>query len=152
MCTVDEVKNAFDNSFSVCVDFHNKANRLVKVRLFNEMLHINPDMIINDVDCCFINNNPIIKRKQTIIINRNGSKEHSNQLVELLEKCNLTSEIYKIFSEKKYGVKGCCRLEKDMPSVIMIANLLEDDGQYLLTIRNGLHKKKLNADIKEKNG
>ena len=95
------------------------------------------------MDSCFINNNPIIKRKQTLIINRNGSKEDSNQMIQLLEKYNVTSEIYKIFSEKRYGVKACCRLEKDKPSVIMIANLLKDDEHYILTIRQGFHKRKM---------
>ena len=140
--TPEEVLESFDSSFAFCIDSYHKDNRRRRVDLFADITRLNPDVMIIEVDCCVMHNNPIIKRKQTLIINRNSTKEISAQMMQLLNTYNITSDIYKFFSEKKYGVKGGWWWGKDRPNVIMIGNLLEDDGHYVLTIRHGFHERK----------
>ena len=145
-----EVKSAFENSFAICMDLKGKDLIRLQYKLFLKMLKLNPDIMILDVDCCIMNNPGVIMRKQKLIINKNGTKEISNQLIEIIKQNEVQSTVHVVFSEKKYGVKGSYHWNSEHSHpAILIANLLEDDGHYLLTLRNGMYEKKMQYLNKE---
>jgi len=98
---------------------------------------LNPDAIITEADLCVISTESTVMRDQFLLINKNGTKDTTNEIARLIEESGIIPSVYCFFSEKKAGSKGCYRrvLGDDKPSIVKKGNLLIDGEKLLLTVR-----------------
>ena len=136
--TPEEIKVAFDESHhAVCFNFDSGHGR-AKYALFAAIWEVNPDVIITEADLCVMSAEPGVWRDQILLINKNGTKEMSNHIIQLIAASGAVSSAYCFFSEKKAGIKGCHRriFNNDEPSLVKRGNLLIDGDKLLLTARH----------------
>ncbi len=139
MHTPEEIKEAFDLSFAMCfdVDRGSAENIHTKRKLFGDIWTVNPDAIIAEADLCVMNTEPTVMRDQYLFINKNGTKDSSNEIAKLIEASGIIPSAYCFFSEKRAGIKGCYRrvFGVDKPSIVKKGNLLIDGDKLLVTVR-----------------
>ena len=137
--TPEEVKEAFDVSFAMCfeIDRGSAENIHTKRKLFGDIWTVNPDAIITEADLCVMSTEPTVMRDQFLFINKNGTKDATNEIAKLIEESGIITSVYCFFSEKKAGIKGCYRrvFSEDKPSVVKKGNLLIDGDKLLVTVR-----------------
>ena len=135
----EEVKEAFDASFAMCfeIDRGSAENIHTKRKLFGDIWTVNPDAIITEADLCVMSTEPTVMRDQFLFINKNGTKDATNEIAKLIEESGIITSVYCFFSEKKAGIKGCYRrvFGEDKPSVVKKGNLLIDGDKLLVTVR-----------------
>ena len=135
----EEVKEAFDASFAMCfeIDRGSAENIHTKRKLFGDIWTVNPDAIITEADLCVMSTEPTVMRDQFLFINKNGTKDATNEIAKLIEESGIITSVYCFFSEKKAGIKGCYRrvFGEDKPSVVKKSNLLIDGDKLLVTVR-----------------
>ena len=68
---------------------------------------------------------PTVMRDQFLFMNKNATKDSTNEIAKLIEESRIITAVYCFFSEKKAGIKGCyCRVfGEDKPSVVKKGNL-----------------------------
>ena len=144
--TVDEIQEAFENSFAVIFETNDNPQKESRwrYRLFVDIWRINSDAIIKEADLCVMKNNPIAKRDQILVINKNGTKDSFSEILMLIKNTGIVSETYCFIDKKKDEIKKCFLkvFDKDRRSIIHKANLLTDDGKLFLTIRHYCCSKK----------
>ncbi|MBO5714897.1 MAG: hypothetical protein J6S23_00700 [Clostridia bacterium] len=137
--TTEEIKEAFDTSFAMCFEIDRGSVKSVhtKSKLFTDIWTANPDAIITEADLCVMSTEPSVMRDQFFLINKNGTKDTTNEIVKLIEESGIISSAYCFFSEKRAGIKGCYRrvFGDDKPSIIKKGNLLVDGDKLLVTVR-----------------
>ena len=135
----EEVKEAFDASFAMCfeIDRGSAENIHTKRKLFGDIWTVNPDAIITEADLCVMSTEPTVMRDQFLFINKNGTKDATNEIAKLIEESGIITSVYCFFSEKKAGIKGCYRrvFGEDKPSVVKKGNLLIDGDKLIVTVR-----------------
>ncbi|MGN1095043.1 MAG: hypothetical protein ACI4QR_01500 [Eubacteriales bacterium] len=134
--TLEDIKAAFENSYAVCFNFDSGHDR-AKYALFAAIWGVNPDVIITEVDLCELGPEPDIMRNQFLLINKNGTKEMSNTIMQFIAESGTVSSAYCFFGEKKAGIKGCHRrvFNNDKPSIVKKGNLLIDGDKIIITVR-----------------
>jgi hypothetical protein len=137
--TPKEIKAAFDASFAMCfeIDRGIAENMHTKRKLFGDIWTVNPDAIITEADLCVMSTEPTVMRDQFLFINKNGTKDATNEIAKLIEESGIITSVYCFFSEKKAGIKGCYRrvFGEDKPSVVKKGNLLIDGDKLIVTVR-----------------
>jgi hypothetical protein len=145
--TLEEIKSAFENSFAVCIPekFQNETKRVWKSDLFSKIWKVNPDVIITQTDLCELRYEAKAAHNQFLIIDKNGTKETSDEIFRIIESSEYAPSAFFFFSEKKDGVKGCYRafFEQKKASSVYKANLLIDGDKLLLTVRTYIRKKEM---------
>lgn len=143
--TLEEIKDAFENSFAVCVPekFQNETKHVWKSDLFSKIWRVNPDVIIAQTDLCVLRCEAKAVRDQFLIIDKNGTKETSEEIFRIIESSGYAPSAIFFFSEKKDNVKGCYRafFEQKKASSVYKANLLIDGDKLLMTVRTYIRKK-----------
>lgn len=144
--TFVEIKEAFYNNFSVCFDVDKEkiTDSRWKYKLFSEIWGINSDAIIKEADLCVLTGKPMVKRKQILVINKNGTRDSANEIGEFIESIGFVTEAFCFFSERKDGVKKCCRniFGNSKPVFINRGNLLDDGDNLLVTVRTDIRHTK----------
>lgn len=135
--TNEEIKLAFESSFSACFELKKDREIGARMRLFGRIWEINPDAIIAEVDFFVALNEPGEMRRQYLVISKNGTRESSNLLGQCLEESGCITSPWYINSKKRGGIKTCYHyiLGSDKPFVINKANLLIDGDDLLLSVR-----------------
>ena len=137
--TPEEIKEAFDTSFAMCfvVDRGSAESIHTKRKLFGEIWTLNPDVIIAEAELCVMSTESTVMRDQFLLINKNGTKDTTNDIAKLIEESGIITSVYCFFSEKKASIKGCYRrvFGDDKPSIVKKGNLLIDGDKLLLTVR-----------------
>ena len=140
--TFAEIKEAFDNSFVACFDVDKEKINIDRwsFRLFSGIWEINPDAIIKEADLCMLTGNPTVKRKQILVINKNGTRDSVNEIGRFIESTGFVSEAFFFSGEKKDGVKKCYRnvFGSSKPAFINKGNLLSDGDNLLVTVRTDI--------------
>lgn len=153
--TPEEIKEAFDTSFAICfeIDRGSAENIHTKRKLFGDIWTVNPDAIITEADLCVMSTEPTVLRDQFLFINKNGTKDSTNEIAKLIEESGIITSVYCFFSEKRAGIKGCYRrvFGEDKPSIIKKGNLLIDGDKFLVTVRvqTKADREKLKEEKKE---
>lgn len=144
--TFDEIKEAFDNNFSACFDADKEKITVSRWRykLFSEIWKINPDAIVEEADLCVLTGNPTVKRKQILVINKNGTSDSANEIGRLIENTGFVTEALYFSSEKKDGIKKCYRniFGSNKPGLVNQGNLLCDEDKLLVTVRTNIRHTK----------
>lgn len=144
--TSSEIKEEFDNNFSVCFDVDKEKITVSRWRykLFSGIWKINPDAIIKEADLCVLTGKPTVKRKQILVINKNGTRNSANEIGRFIESTGLVSEAFCFSDEKKDGVKKCYRnvFGSNKPVLMNKGNLLDDGDNLLVTVRSGIRTTK----------
>ena len=137
--TPKEIKEAFDTSFAMCfeVDRGSAESIHTKRKLFGDIWALNPDAIITEADLCVMSTESTVMRDQSLLINKNGTNDTTNEIAKLIEKSGIIPSVYCFFSEKKAGIKGCYHrvFGDDKASIVKKGNLLIDGDKLLLTVR-----------------
>jgi hypothetical protein len=144
--TVDEIQEAFENSFAVIFETNDnppKESRW-RYRLFVDIWRINSDAIIKEADLCVMKNNPIAKRDQILVINKNGTSDSANEIGRLIENTGFVTEALYFSSEKKDGIKKCYHniFGSNKPGLVNQGNLLCDEDKLLVTVRTNIRHTK----------
>lgn len=138
--TPEEIKSAFDTSFAMCFDIprENMERAHNKRRILTQIWEVNPDAIIIEADLCVMNVEPTVMRDQFLFINKNGTKESTNEIARIIEESGVVTSVYCFFSEKRADVKGCYHrvFGDDKPSIVKKGNLLIDGDKLLVTVRH----------------
>ena len=137
--TPEEIKDAFDTSFAMCFEIERGSTESMQIKrkLFGEIWTLNPDAIITEADFCVMSSESTVKCDQFLLINKNGTKDTSNEIGKLVEESGIVSSVYCFFSEKRAGIKGCYRrvFGSDKPTFVKKANLLIDGDELVITVR-----------------
>lgn len=136
--TLDEIKAAYESSFSACFGMKEDCEPGSKMRLFGKIWDMDPNAIIAEVDLLVVHPDPVAMRRQYLVIDQKGTKESKNLMGQWLEESGVITSPWYIQSKKKAGVKTCYHyiLESDKPAVVMKANLLIDGENLLLSVRH----------------
>lgn len=136
--TLDEIKAAFESSFSACFGLKEDCEPGSRMRLFGKIWDMDPDAIIAEVDLLVAHLEPMAMRRQYLVIDQKGTKESKNLMGQWLEESGVITSPWYIQSKKKAGIKACyyCIPESDKPAVVMKANLLIDGDDLLLSVRH----------------
>lgn len=137
--TPEEIKAAFDASFAMCFETDRGSAESIhtKRKLFGDIWTLNPDAIITEADLCVMSTESTVMRDQSLLINKNGTNDTTNEIAKLIEKSGIIPSVYCFFSEKRAGIKGCYRrvFGDDKPSIVKKGNLLIDGDKLLVTVR-----------------
>lgn len=135
---LDEIKSAFENSFSACFTLTEDRVPSARMRLFGKIWDINPDTIITEADLFVVQSDPVATKDQYLVICKNGTKETNALLSQCLEESGIITSPWYIQSKKHGGIKTCYRYvsESDKPTVLHKANLLLDGDDLLLSVRH----------------
>lgn len=136
--TNEEIKLAFESSFSACFGLKEDREIGARMQLFGKIWEINPDAIIAEVDLFVAHVDPVSMRGQYLVISKNGTRESNDLLGQWLEGSGVITSPWYIQSKKKAGIKTCYHYipKSDKPAVVMKANLLIDGGDLLLSVRH----------------
>lgn len=144
--TFAEIKEAFDNNFSVYFDVDKEKITVSRWRykLFSEIWKINPDAIIKEADLCVLTGNPAVNCKQILVVNKNGTKDSAKEIVHIIEGTGFVTEAFCFFSERKNGVKKCYRnvFGSKKPVFVNKGNLLTDGEELIITVRTDVRSTK----------
>lgn len=135
--TTEEIKVAFENSFAMCFSFNENRHPTSKLSLFINVCKVNPDVMIQEVDFCVFRRESEAMRNQYLIINKNGTDEMSNHIIQLIADSGAVSSTYCFFSNKKAGIKRGYKIVfgGSPVSPVFKGNLLIDGNKILLTAR-----------------
>ena len=126
--TFAEIKEAFDNNFSVYFDVDKEKITVSRWRykLFSEIWKINPDAIIKEAYLCVLTGNPAVNCKQILVVT------------------GFVTEAFCFFSERKNGVKKCYRnvFGSKKPVFVNKGNLLTDGEELIITVRTDVRSTK----------
>lgn len=140
--TFVEIKETFDNNFSLCFDVDKDKITYSRWRykLFSGIWKINPDAIIKEADLCVLTSEPAVKRKQILVINKNGTRDSANEIDRFIENTGFVTEAFYFFGERKDGVKKCYRnvFGSNKPVLMNKGNLLDDGDNLLVSVRSGI--------------
>ncbi len=136
--TLEETKAAFEDSFAICFSFNQNRRPTSKFSLFASVWEVNPEAIIREVDLCKFGSEPKAMRDRFLLINKNGTKEMSNKIMQLVAESGAVSSAYCFISEKKAGIKECYHavFGRKPFSPVYKGNLLADGSNMLLTVRH----------------
>ncbi len=140
--TFSDIKEAFDNNFSACFDVDKEkiTDSRWRFELFSGIWKINPGAIIKEADLCVLTGKPTVKRKQILVINKNGTRDSANEIGHFIESTGFVTEAFCFFGERKGSAKKCYRniFGNSKPAFINKGNLLVDGDNLLVTVRKGI--------------
>ena len=133
----EEIKEAFDKYFSICLKFDPAGSRS-KFKLIANITRINPDVIVQKIDFCKISRESFIERDQILIINKNADAAVSNEIGRAIEESGFVESAYCFFGESEHGYKRCYNriIGNIRPFVVKKANMLNDGNHILVTVRS----------------